>query len=256
MVYVVWWDETDNHIYLRRSTNDGASWLTEQNLGTTDFDGDLRIAAYANNVYLTWTKNPGAVADIMFMRSTDSGVTWSTPVVLWSHFGSSNDISIAAYESNVYVNQQYEGGPKQRKSTDSGASFGSSTSLGNGDLRQPEVDATAAYTSYGCTVYLRDFIYVSTGPGTEQKLTGYTSSATCMADIGANDTGDMHVVYNSEDGSGNDQIYYLHYSSPSIIIIPGDINGDKYVDFFDLAILGRNWLECNDPNDPNCTWVP
>ena len=38
--------------------------------------------------------------------------------------------------------------------------------------------------------------------------------------------------------------------------IPGDINMDRYVNFIDVAILTGNWLECNAPDDPNCTWVP
>jgi len=41
-----------------------------------------------------------------------------------------------------------------------------------------------------------------------------------------------------------------------IEFIPGDINKDYYVDFFDVAILARNWLQCNNPQDPNCTWTP
>jgi hypothetical protein len=41
-----------------------------------------------------------------------------------------------------------------------------------------------------------------------------------------------------------------------IEFIPGDINKDYYVDFLDVAILARNWLECNNPVDANCTWTP
>jgi len=37
----------------------------------------------------------------------------------------------------------------------------------------------------------------------------------------------------------------------------GDVSGPKgkpdcHVDFFDVAALAGNWLECNDPNDPTC----
>jgi hypothetical protein len=38
--------------------------------------------------------------------------------------------------------------------------------------------------------------------------------------------------------------------------IPGDINEDGYVNVLDFVILAVNWLECNAPGDPSCTWEP
>ena len=32
----------------------------------------------------------------------------------------------------------------------------------------------------------------------------------------------------------------------------GDLNEDCYVDFLDFATFAADWLECTDPNDPNC----
>jgi len=222
-VYVVWIEAgvAAEDIYLTRSTDNGATWSAPQNLTAGDSvqHDNVRVAAYNNNVYVVWTQDDTVNnEDVMFMRSTNLGVNWSSPITLWNNTGSSRDVSIAAYGSNVYVTTDNSTtGPLQLKSTDSGASFGTSTSLGNGDDRQPEVDATAAYTSYGCNVSLRSSnngIYVSTGPGTEQKIgTINPSTNSCMADIGANDTIDMHVVYNSRDGSGNHQIYHYHYPS-------------------------------------------
>jgi len=37
-------------------------------------------------------------------------------------------------------------------------------------------------------------------------------------------------------------------------IIPGDINEDCHVNFLDVAELANNWLECNNPDDLDCTW--
>jgi hypothetical protein len=37
-----------------------------------------------------------------------------------------------------------------------------------------------------------------------------------------------------------------------IIPLPGDINGDCYVDFHDFQIFAANWLHCGNPLDPNC----
>jgi hypothetical protein len=35
--------------------------------------------------------------------------------------------------------------------------------------------------------------------------------------------------------------------------LAGDINGDCYVNFTDVALLANNWLKCNNPMDPECT---
>lgn len=35
-------------------------------------------------------------------------------------------------------------------------------------------------------------------------------------------------------------------------VFPGDLNLDCYVDLYDFALLGREWLECIDPLDPAC----
>lgn len=36
-------------------------------------------------------------------------------------------------------------------------------------------------------------------------------------------------------------------------LIPGDLNKDCYVDFYDLAVFAQDWLECSNPIDPICT---
>jgi len=34
--------------------------------------------------------------------------------------------------------------------------------------------------------------------------------------------------------------------------LKGDLNGDCYVDFLDIAILAGDWLECGNPFDAAC----
>jgi hypothetical protein len=34
--------------------------------------------------------------------------------------------------------------------------------------------------------------------------------------------------------------------------IDSDLNRDCYVDLLDLAVLGDEWLNCNDPQDGRC----
>ena len=35
--------------------------------------------------------------------------------------------------------------------------------------------------------------------------------------------------------------------------IPGDLNGDCVVDFYDFSIFATKWMQCNDPTVPGCT---
>jgi hypothetical protein len=36
----------------------------------------------------------------------------------------------------------------------------------------------------------------------------------------------------------------------------GDFNHDCCVNFADFAIFAQNWLTCNDPQNPVCTYTP
>jgi hypothetical protein len=35
-------------------------------------------------------------------------------------------------------------------------------------------------------------------------------------------------------------------------LIPGDLNKDCYVDFYDFAVFAEDWLKCSNPLDPDC----
>jgi len=42
---------------------------------------------------------------------------------------------------------------------------------------------------------------------------------------------------------------------PNHLPLPGDVNHDCFVDFFDFALMAQNWLDCTSP-DPNCGYLP
>jgi hypothetical protein len=42
---------------------------------------------------------------------------------------------------------------------------------------------------------------------------------------------------------------------PNHPFLPGDVNHDCFVDFFDFASMAQNWLDCTSP-DPNCGYLP
>ena len=81
-VYVAWLDkkwEDRYEIFFKRSSNEGTTWSSEQQLtsceGTTGYP---RLAAYGQYVHLVWHDDCGSdELETWYKRSTDYGATWS-----------------------------------------------------------------------------------------------------------------------------------------------------------------------------------
>ncbi len=76
-------------VYYRKSTNHGTTWGPEFYLGNFSYStgwGDRAplnsIAARGNVVYTTWVDQSSGNWDIVGVRSTDGGSTWSSPTVI------------------------------------------------------------------------------------------------------------------------------------------------------------------------------
>ena len=95
------------------------------------------IAVSGNNVYVTWWSNKTGDWEVFFKASADSGKTFGPKLDLSNSKGVvSNDASIAASGSNVYVSwweraNQTSNEPVLRISTDNGKSFGEKIMLSN-----------------------------------------------------------------------------------------------------------------------------
>jgi hypothetical protein len=107
--YVAWWrsfDDLTNQIAFARSTDNGTTWSPAVELAPSPFFfidhilGNDRVHMFPSlavdkshgrghgNVYVVYADNDsGDGADIAFQRSTDEGVTFSTPVLLNSRPG-------------------------------------------------------------------------------------------------------------------------------------------------------------------------
>jgi len=51
----------------------------------------------------------------------------------------------------------------------------------------------------------------------------------------------------------SDSVFTVDECDPPI---PGDVNGDCYVNIADIAIIAENWLRCGNPFDPRCRTIP
>jgi len=117
-VVVVWGDDRDHpeegsrSVYMRVSQDNGTTWGPEIRVtNITDIDwryDDIPTQVLVNgtNVYLVFDRffNDTGYAETMFMKSTDLGQTWTTPVLLSQHDGyNSYSGGLAVYDTWVFV---------------------------------------------------------------------------------------------------------------------------------------------------------
>jgi hypothetical protein len=164
-----------------KSTNGGANWsngVTYGLNGTKMQDKpwgcvDLTHSAYGNNIYITWTEfdnymsyNPLDSSRIMFVRSTDGGLTFSTPKRI-SRFGgdavdSSNTVEGAVPcvgpNGELYVSWAGPLGILFNKSTNGGTTWMSNESiatpayLGGACFNIPGIYRCNGYPVIGCDI--------------------------------------------------------------------------------------------------------
>jgi hypothetical protein len=165
-VYVVWYNTTlqasgnviDDEILFARSTNNGAGFSTPINISNNpnSFSARPQLAASGSNVYIAWFES-GAnhslnIANTYFSRSTDAGVTFSSPLKLSDNGPANNyfyftsdtpkiEVSNSSNNDNVYVIWTYvspisSSAPQNTdvffsRSTDAGVTFSSPLNISN-----------------------------------------------------------------------------------------------------------------------------
>jgi hypothetical protein len=139
-------------ISLNDNTGNGEIWLFKSVDGGVNFDSVYHIASsadtfedkeyvttdfvptspYYNNMYVSWTRF-GSGTDIYFVRSTDQGITWSSPVVVSNEPGVQGSVPAAGPNGEVYVAWYgYDFSSENiyfDKSTDGGVTFGNDISI-------------------------------------------------------------------------------------------------------------------------------
>ena len=136
-IYVVWNDmtKTSTNIFFTKSNDNGETFTEPINLtnssGTPILNRDGSLAVSDGKIYLVWYDESEKDNYIFFTRSTDGGLTFSTPINLSQSNATSKFAQVVANGKNVYVVwHDYSKGNGDiflRESNDYGATLGEST---------------------------------------------------------------------------------------------------------------------------------
>ncbi len=146
-VYAVWMDNTSGNydIFFTKSTDGGNTFAKP--IDITSLKGDSgypQLAVWKNNIYVTWTQTmTGINYDVYFVKSTNNGDTFDTPINLSNNFGPSGWPKIAS-DGNIYVSW-VDSSPGKfdvmiTKSTDGGNTFENATNLSHSKTESYEND--------------------------------------------------------------------------------------------------------------------
>ncbi|HWY98520.1 MAG TPA: exo-alpha-sialidase [Bacteroidia bacterium] len=125
---------SNSEIFFLRSTNNGVTWSSEQQLSFADGRSeDEAIHAEGSHIHMSWNDNRGGKFRIFYKESADYGVTWGPDVAVDSAY----DYSTMAYSYGANVDVVAAGAPIGRyqiilvQSSDTGASWGKTIDLTN-----------------------------------------------------------------------------------------------------------------------------
>ncbi|MFC2155425.1 IPT/TIG domain-containing protein [Acidobacteriota bacterium] len=129
---------SEDEIYFRRSTNNGATWGAAVNVSNTaahSRNGRMAVDSIGD-INLVWNDDTPGNAEILFSRSTNSGTTWSWPLNISGNSGvswtpdiamdSAGNIHVVWVDSSSGVYEIYFS-----RSTDNGATWSTAVNISN-----------------------------------------------------------------------------------------------------------------------------
>jgi len=137
-VYVVWLSaetQEGKQLFFKSSIDGGASFGSAKKIDRIWEFLHPAIAALGNNVYIAFAAGGGDHQDIFFTKSTDKGNSFSNTNAITNNLQEVASLgNMAAKGSNVYIvwSDHFRGSVSFIRSTDNGASFGSTKDFGSG----------------------------------------------------------------------------------------------------------------------------
>jgi len=152
-VYVTWEEGATADILFKSSSDNGANFSTEINL-SSNTGGSLspQISSSGSNMYVLWQDSTPGNSDILFIASTDNGVSFGGEINLSGDAGVSSAPQVVSSGTNVYVVWQDSASTDifSKSSSDSGATFGGVTNISN----NAGVSSSPQISSSGSNVYV------------------------------------------------------------------------------------------------------
>jgi hypothetical protein len=223
-VHVVWDEQRDGNdeIYYKRSTNSGTSWGADIRL-TSDsaYSCCPSAAVFSSYVHVVWVDYRDDNHEIYYKRSTDNGTTWGVDVNLSNEPNMSWYPSVAVSDSNVHVVwQDYRDNNYEiyyKRSTDSGASWGTDTRLTYSDpwwSWMPSVAVSGPYihvvwwdsSAGNWEIYYKRSTDNGASWGVDTRLTN-TPLCSKYPSVAVSET-NVHVTWMDSLGANNYELYY------------------------------------------------
>jgi hypothetical protein len=221
-VYVVWTNSEEKggnaqeQLFFKRSTDNGQTFGSVKKISDVFIEAHSRIAAEGSNVYVAFGAGGNDDQDLYFTRSTNGGSSFSNIVKISDSEDATNFGGIVAKGNNVYIawwnnpENQVENHVEFKRSTDNGASFGSTKDFGLGINPQLDIISNNVYVVWQGS---NDGILFnrSTDNGASFGSTKTLSNNGVDPQISSSGTA-VRVVW-SESVSGNNEIMFRASSS-------------------------------------------
>ncbi|HKU49316.1 MAG TPA: sialidase family protein [Nitrososphaera sp.] len=149
-VYVIWTQINAGgnlaDIFLRRSTDSGATWKAVKNVSDNDgWSEHPQIAVSGSNVYITWDDTTYGDSEILFKRSTNSGGTLKPVVQISDNDGASTEPRMMTIGSSIFIvwtdDSSGNADVLHRRSTSSGSTWKTTLNLSDneGSSQYPQI---------------------------------------------------------------------------------------------------------------------
>lgn len=143
-------------VYFSQSTDGGSTFSTPQNISNNEgFSDSSAIAADSSNIFVVWSDDYAGNTAIFLSKSTDGGLTFSSPKNISGDMEYSDGPAIAANGSDVFITWNYHAEGKDpdilfSKSTDGGETFSVPYSISN----TPAYSASPSIVTDGSNVFI------------------------------------------------------------------------------------------------------